>query len=109
MYNIKYLTVHKVHTHADTIRKFLYGCVLVREIIHSLKLVDYLQVHTHKPYNNLHLTLCLQVWSADNLQEQGYFGSKIKSSSQIIENSLYPIEGAFLSKLNKTFLERYVN
>ena len=27
----------------------------IREIIHPLKLVDYLPVHTHKSYNNLHL------------------------------------------------------
>ena len=31
-------------------------CAYVREIIHSLKIVDYLPVHTHKPsYNNVHL------------------------------------------------------
>ena len=53
MFNIKYLTMHKVHMHAGAIRQLLYGCVYVREIIHSLKLVDYLPVHWHKPYNNL--------------------------------------------------------
>ena len=31
-------------------------CAYVREINHSLKLVDYLPVHAHKPYNNLHLS-----------------------------------------------------
>ena len=51
----KYLTMHKVHMHADAKRQLLYGCAYVREIIHSLKLVDYPPVHTHKPYNNLHL------------------------------------------------------
>ena len=50
MFNIKYLTMHKVHMHAGAIRQILYGCVYVREIIHLLKLVDYLLVHTHKPY-----------------------------------------------------------
>ena len=30
-------------------------CAYVREIIHSLKLVDYPPVQTHKPYNNLHI------------------------------------------------------
>ena len=38
-------------------KAFLYGCAYVREIIHSLKLVDYLPVHTHKPYNNLHISI----------------------------------------------------
>ena len=51
MLYIKYLAM----LHAGAIRQLLYGCVYVREIIHSLKLVDYLTVHTHKPYNNLHM------------------------------------------------------
>ena len=55
MFYIKYLTMHKVHMHAGAIRQLVYGCVYVREIIHSLKLMDYPPVHTHKPYNNLHL------------------------------------------------------
>ena len=56
MFYIKYLTMHKVHMHANAIRQLLYGCAYVQEIIHSLKLVDYPPVHTHKPYNNLHLS-----------------------------------------------------
>ena len=55
MFNIKYLTMHKVHMHAGAIRQLLYGCAYVRGIIYSLKLVDYPPVHTHKPYNYLHL------------------------------------------------------
>ena len=55
MFYIQYLSMHKVHMHAGTIMQLLYGCAYVREIIHSLKLVDYLSVHTHKPYNNLHV------------------------------------------------------
>ena len=55
MFYIKYLIMHKVHMHAGAIRQLLYGCAYVREIIHSLKLVDYLPIHTHKPYNNLHV------------------------------------------------------
>ena len=57
MFHIRYLTMYKVHNamHAGAIRKLLYGFAHVRGIIHSLKLVDYLPVHTHKPYNNLHL------------------------------------------------------
>ena len=54
MFHIKYLTMHKVHMHAGAIRQLVYGCAYVREIINWLKLVDYLPVHTHKPYNNLH-------------------------------------------------------
>ena len=70
----------KEHIHAGAIRKFLqlkfistvpcftyaaivvymcnascvygHGCAYVQEIIHSLKRVDYLPVHTHKPYSN---------------------------------------------------------
>ena len=56
MFYIKYLTMHKVHMYASAMRQLLYGCAYVREIIHSLKLVDYHPVHTHKPYNNLHLS-----------------------------------------------------
>ena len=52
MFYIRYLTMHKVNMHAGAIRQLLYGCAHVREIIHSLKLVDYLPEHTHKPYNN---------------------------------------------------------
>ena len=48
MFYIKYLTMHKVHMHAGVIRQLLYGCAYVREIIHSLKLVDCLPVQTHK-------------------------------------------------------------
>ena len=44
---IKYLTMDKMHMHAGAIRELLYGYAYVREIIHSLKLVDYLPVHTH--------------------------------------------------------------
>ena len=54
MFYIKYLIMHKEHMHhACAIRQLLYDCAYVREIIHSLKLVDYPPVHTHKPYNNL--------------------------------------------------------
>ena len=52
MFYIKYLTMQKEHMHASAKRELLYGCAYVREIIHSLKLVDYLPIHTHKPYSN---------------------------------------------------------
>ena len=57
-FHIKYLTMYKLHMHSGTIRKLLYGCAYGREIIHSLKLVDYLPVYTHKPYSNLHMNHC---------------------------------------------------
>ena len=44
--------------HAGAIRQLLYGCAHVREVIHSLKLVDYPPVHTQRLYNNLDL-VCL--------------------------------------------------
>ena len=55
MVYIRYLTMHKVHMHAGAIKQLLYGCAHVQEVIHSLKLVDYLPLHTHTPYNNLHI------------------------------------------------------
>ena len=51
--------MYKLRMHAGVMRKLLHGCAYVREIIHSLKLVDYLPVHTHKPYNSLHLFFTL--------------------------------------------------
>ena len=59
MFYIKYLTMYKLHMHADAIRKLLHGCAYVREIIHSLKLVDYLPIQTHKPYTSLHFFFTL--------------------------------------------------
>ena len=47
IFYINYLSMYKVHMHAGAIRKLLYGCAYGREIIHSLKLVDYLPVYTH--------------------------------------------------------------
>ena len=59
MFYIKYLTMHKVYMHAGAIRQLLYGCVYVREIIHSLKLVDYLPVHNiNHRITNTCATLC---------------------------------------------------
>ena len=59
MFDIKYLTMYKVHMPAGAIRKLLYGCAYVREIIHSLKLVDYLPVHKHKTHGIWNLPLQL--------------------------------------------------
>ena len=55
MFYIKYLIMHKVHMHAGVIRQLLFDCACVREINHSRKLVNYPSVHTHRPYNYLHL------------------------------------------------------
>ena len=66
MFYIKYLTMCKVHMYAGAIRKLLYGCAYVRELIHSLKLVVYPLVHVHKPNNNLHLLYVVEqmvIWS----------------------------------------------
>ena len=52
MFYIKYRTMYKVCKHAGAVRKFLYDCTSVRDIIHSLKFVDYLLIDTHKPYNS---------------------------------------------------------
>ena len=49
MFYIEYLTMYKVRMHAGAIRKILYGCAFVQAIIHSLVLVDYLPLQTHKP------------------------------------------------------------
>ena len=46
----KYLTLYQVHIRACAIRKLMYGCAFVREIIHELKLVDYLPAHTHNTH-----------------------------------------------------------
>ena len=40
--------MHKMQMHAGAISKLLYGFASVREIIHLLKLADYLPVRTHK-------------------------------------------------------------
>ena len=52
--------------HAGAISKLLYGFASVRAIIHSLKLLDYLPVHTHTPYKNLHLSNTVTTQQADS-------------------------------------------
>ena len=70
MFYFKYLTTHKVHMHAGAIRQLLYGCVYVREIIHSLKLMDYLPVHTHKPYyTNTYYMVLFTILQGENWQK----------------------------------------
>ena len=54
MIYIKCLTIHKVKMHTGAIRKLLYVVCVCTGDNNSLKLVGYLPVHTHKPYNNLH-------------------------------------------------------
>ena len=70
MFYIKYLTMYKVHVHAGVMRKLLYGLCVCTGDSPLAKLVDYLPVHTHKPYNNLHLTflfLLLQIWQLSKI------------------------------------------
>ena len=49
MFIIEYLEMH-----AGAISELVCGFASVRARFHSLKLVDYLPVQIHKPYNNLH-------------------------------------------------------
>ena len=56
MFYIKYLSMYIVCIYAGAIKKILYGCVSVWEIILSLKIMGYLPIHTHKSYNNFHLS-----------------------------------------------------
>ena len=39
--------------HAGAISNLLYGFVSVLAIIHTIKLVGYIPVQTHKPYSNI--------------------------------------------------------
>ena len=47
--------MHKVQIHDGAIRKLLYGLYKCTGDNPRAKLVDYLPVHTHKPYNKLHV------------------------------------------------------
>ena len=58
MFNIKYLTMHKVHMHAGAIGQLLYGCAYVRKIILSLKFMDYLPVQKHNHTIPLKMMSC---------------------------------------------------
>ena len=58
--------------------QLLYGCEYVREIIHSLKRVDYPPVHTHKPYNNLHLYHSQMQRPVISRVKSGNFGQRVK-------------------------------
>ena len=48
--------MHNVRMHDFAISKLLYGFASVLAIIHSVKLMAYLPVQSHKPYNNFCLT-----------------------------------------------------
>ena len=47
----QFFTMHKLQMHAGVISKLLFGSASVRATIHSLELVDYLTVQTHKQFN----------------------------------------------------------
>ena len=53
MFDAKYCAMDKGQMHADEIITLLYGFAPILAITHSLKLIDYLLVQTHKPYNNI--------------------------------------------------------
>ena len=57
VFRILYLSEHKVQMHARAIRQLWYGCAYLREIIHSLKLVDYLHTITYTCL--MHQPICL--------------------------------------------------
>ena len=42
----------KVYTDVVGMKKYCHDCPAVREIIHSLKLADYLLIQADKPWNN---------------------------------------------------------
>ena len=52
MLYIKYLTMHSMQTHSDTIEVLFMVCASVQAIIHSLA-SGLSPVHIHKPYNNI--------------------------------------------------------
>ena len=45
--------MHNVQMHAGAMGDLLSGFASVQIIMHSLKIMDYFPVQTHKPYNNL--------------------------------------------------------
>ena len=55
--------------HAGAISKLFYGFAGVRVIIHSLKLVGYIPVHPHKPYNNFYVFYESPVGLYQNISE----------------------------------------
>ena len=54
-FNTKYLVMCKVYTDVGGIEQLYHDCPHVRNIIHSLKLVDYLHVQADNPWYNYYM------------------------------------------------------
>ena len=54
-FSMKYLMVCMVYTDGSGIKQLCYVCPSVREIVHSLKLVDYLHVQAVNQWYNYYL------------------------------------------------------
>ena len=48
--------------HASATRKLLYGCVYVRDIIHSIELMDYLYIRTNNTITKIVVVFFVIVW-----------------------------------------------
>ena len=107
----RYLTIHKVHMHVGAIKQSLYGCTYVREIIHSLKLVDYLPVHTHKPYNDLHFVSVFTNKKSTHMfiTETKLAMSRIYTLLKIIKGTLIPVKLNCLFHFNFNSCANYLN
>ena len=119
--------MHKVHMHAGAIRQLLYDCAFVpednplakarglssRTYAHAkarglssrtykqTKLVDYPPVHTHNPYNNLHLfMICFSSLKRNQLNDCRFLVNLVVNLSRqrslpgnfafIFQNNLFP-------------------
>ena len=75
-FNVEYIAMHKVQIFAGAISKLLYESACVRAIIHSLKLVDYLPVRTHQPYNKTYYcSLCVLLLESSTSKETLYLNT----------------------------------
>ena len=54
-FSMKYLMMCKVYTNVGGIKRLYYVCLPVCKVIHSLKLVDYLNVQADNPWYNYYL------------------------------------------------------
>ena len=55
---MNYLMMCKVYTDVGGIKYLYHVCPPVRKIIHSLKLMDYLNVQADNPWYNIHMYCC---------------------------------------------------
>ena len=59
-FSMKYLVMCSVYTGVSGIKKLYHVCPPVRKIIHSLKLVDYLDVQADNSWYNYYITNVLK-------------------------------------------------